>query len=64
MINKVTIIGRLGNDPVIKQTQLGTPIANVSIATTEKWKDKATGDKREEVEWHKVVFFSPLRVCL
>ncbi len=57
-INKVTLIGNLGADPEIKHTQDGRPIANLSVATTETWRDKASGEKREKTEWHRVVIFS------
>ena len=56
MVNKATIIGNLGADPEFKETQNGTALANLSIATNEKWKDK-TGEKKERTEWHRVVFF-------
>ncbi len=57
-INKVTLIGNLGADPEIKHTQDGRPIANLSVATTETWRDKSSGEKREKTEWHRVVIFS------
>jgi len=57
-LNKVLLIGRLGNDPEIKQTQNGKNIARLSIATSESWKDKNTGEKKEKTEWHKVVVFN------
>jgi single-strand DNA-binding protein len=64
MLNEVNLIGNLGNDPDIKYTQAGDPIANLSVATTEKWKDKSSGEQRENTEWHKVVVFKPLsKVC-
>ena len=56
MVNKATIIGNLGADPEFKETQNGIALANLSIATNEKWKDK-TGEKKERTEWHRVVFF-------
>lgn len=58
MLNKVTLIGNLGKDPEIKSTQDGRELANFSLATTEKWKDKNTGEKKEKTEWHNVVVFS------
>jgi single-strand DNA-binding protein len=58
MYNKVTLIGHLGGDPKIRRTQAGMPIANFSMATSERWKDKATGEKRERTEWHRIVIFS------
>ena len=57
-INKVTLIGNLGADPEIKHTQDGRPIANLRVATTETWRDKQSGEKREKTEWHRVVIFS------
>ena len=57
-INKVTLIGNLGADPEIRQTQDGNPIANLRVATNETWRDKATGERRERVEWHRVTIFN------
>jgi len=57
-INKVILVGNLGKDPEIRRTQDGRPIANLRIATSENWRDKATGEKRERTEWHSVVIFS------
>jgi single-strand DNA-binding protein len=57
-VNKVILIGNLGKDPEIRRTQDGRPIANLSVATSDTWRDKATGDKRERTEWHRVVIFS------
>lgn len=59
-INKVIIIGRLGQDPDLRQAQNGTPIANLSIATSERWTDKQTGEQKEQTEWHKVVLYNRL----
>ena len=59
-LNKVLIIGNLGSDPDIKYTQAGSPVANLSIATSERWKDKTTGEQKEQVEWHRVVIFGRL----
>lgn len=59
-INKVILIGNMGRDPEIRYTPNGTAIASVSIATTEGWKDKQTGQTQERTEWHRVVFFSRL----
>ena len=56
-VNKVLIIGNLGSDPEIKYTKVGDPVANLSIATSESWKDKNSGDLQEKVEWHRVVMF-------
>ena len=57
-VNKVILIGNVGKDPEIRRTQDGRPIANLSIATSESWRDKNTGEKREKTEWHRVVVFS------
>ena len=57
-VNKVILVGNLGRDPEIRQTQDGKPIANMSIATTERWKDRQTGERRERTEWHRVVIFN------
>jgi len=59
-VNKVILIGNLGRDPEIRSTQDGTKIANLSLATSESWKDKNTGERREKSEWHRVVIFGPL----
>jgi len=59
-INKVILVGNLGNDPEIKHSANGSAIANISIATTESWKDKNTGEQQERVEWHRVVMFNRL----
>ena len=60
MLNSVELIGNLGRDPEVRQTNNGTQVANLSIATTEKWKDKNTGEKREATEWHKVTLWGAL----
>ena len=57
-VNKVILVGNLGADPDIKRTQDGRPIANLSIATSDTWKDKNTGERREKTEWHRVVVFN------
>jgi single-strand DNA-binding protein len=57
-VNKVILIGNLGKDPEIRRTQDGRPIANLSVATSESWRDKNTGEKREKTEWHRVVIFN------
>lgn len=57
-LNRVMIIGNLGKDPEIRRTQDGRAIANLSIATSESWTDKQSGEKREKVEWHRVVCFN------
>ena len=59
-VNKAIIIGNLGQDPEIRYTQDGKAIANISIATSEQWKDKQTGEKQERTEWHKVTAFGKL----
>lgn len=59
-INKVIIVGNLGQDPEVKYMPSGGAVANISIATTDSWKDKATGEKKEKTEWHRVVFFNRL----
>ena len=57
-INKAILIGNLGADPEIRRTQDGRPIANLRIATSETWRDKATGERKEKTEWHRVVVFN------
>ncbi len=57
-VNKVILIGNLGADPEIRQTTAGKPIANLRIATSENWKDRNTGERREKTEWHRVVIFN------
>jgi single-strand DNA-binding protein len=57
-VNKVILIGNLGKDPEIRRTQDGRPIANLRIATSESWRDKTSGERREKTEWHSVVIFS------
>jgi single-strand DNA-binding protein len=59
-INKVILIGNCGQDPEVKYTAAGAAIANVTIATSETWKDKQTGQAQERTEWHRVVFFNRL----
>ena len=59
-INKVIIVGRLGQDPEIRQFQNGGQVANLSIATSEKWTDRNTGEPREQTEWHKAVLHNRL----
>ncbi|PHS76766.1 MAG: single-stranded DNA-binding protein [Robiginitomaculum sp.] len=56
-LNKVTLIGNLGNDPEIRSMNNGGKVATLSVATTESWKDKQSGEKREKTEWHRVVIF-------
>ena len=60
MLNKVQLIGNLGADPEIKHTAGGNAVANISVATSEHWKDKQTGERVEKTEWHRVVAFSRL----
>jgi single-strand DNA-binding protein len=57
-VNKVILIGNLGADPEIRRTQDGRPIANLRVATSETWRDKSSGERREKTEWHRVVIFS------
>jgi single-strand DNA-binding protein len=57
-VNKVILVGNLGKDPEIRRTQDGRPIANLSVATSETWRDKNTGERKEKTEWHRVVIFS------
>jgi single-strand DNA-binding protein len=57
-VNKVILIGNLGADPEIRRTQDGRPIANLRIATSESWRDKSTGERKEKTEWHRVVIFN------
>jgi single-strand DNA-binding protein len=56
-VNKVTLIGNLGRDPEIRYTPQGTAVANFSIATSEQWTDKTSGEKKQRTEWHRVVFW-------
>ena len=57
-VNKVILVGNLGKDPEIRRTNDGRPIANLSVATSESWRDKNTGERKEKTEWHRVVIFS------
>jgi len=59
-VNKVILVGNLGRDPEVRYSPDGGAICNVSIATTSSWKDKNSGEKREETEWHRVVFYNRL----
>ena len=59
-VNKAIIVGNLGRDPEIRYAASGAAVANVSIATTDSWKDKQTGENNEKTEWHRVVFFGRL----
>ncbi len=57
-VNKVILVGNLGRDPEVRTTQDGREIANLSLATSESWRDKSTGERREKTEWHRVVIFN------
>jgi single-strand DNA-binding protein len=57
-LNKVELIGHLGKDPEMRRTNDGRPIANFNVATTESWRDKSSGEKKEKTEWHRVVVFN------
>ncbi|MGA9603704.1 MAG: single-stranded DNA-binding protein [Methyloceanibacter sp.] len=57
-VNKVILVGNLGADPEVRQTQDGRPIVNLRVATSDNWRDKATGERREKTEWHRVVIFN------
>ncbi len=59
-VNKVIIVGNLGRDPEVRYTPNGSAVCNVSVATTRSWKNKESGDKSEETEWHRVVFYDKL----
>ena len=57
-VNKVILLGNLGRDPEVRSTQDGTKIVNLNIATSERWKDRNSGEQRERTEWHRVVIFN------
>jgi len=57
-VNKVILVGNLGRDPEVRSTQDGRKIVNLSVATSENWKDKTSGERREKTEWHRVVIFN------
>jgi single-strand DNA-binding protein len=59
-VNKVILVGNLGRDPEVRYSPNGQAVANITLATSESWKDKNTGDKQERTEWHRVVFFGRL----
>ena len=59
-VNKVILVGNLGRDPEIRYTPSGAAVANVTVATSDSWKDKQTGEQQERTEWHRVVFFNRL----
>ncbi|MCP4569060.1 MAG: single-stranded DNA-binding protein [FCB group bacterium] len=64
VVNKVIIVGNLGKDPEIRYTQSGTAVANFTVATSERWKDKNTGEMQESTEWHRIVAWGRLgEVC-
>ena len=56
-VNKAIIVGNLGRDPEVRYTANGSAVANVTIATSESWKDKQSGERQERTEWHRVIFF-------
>lgn len=58
MLNRVSLIGRIGKDPEVRSTQSGSEIASFSVATSESWKDRASGERKERTHWHNVVVFS------
>ncbi|MBE6452488.1 MAG: single-stranded DNA-binding protein [Alphaproteobacteria bacterium] len=58
-INKVILVGNLGADPRVSNTQNGAKVVNLSVATTESWKDKLSGERKDRTEWHRVVIFNP-----
>jgi len=64
-VNKVILVGNLGRDPEIRTTQNGSKLCNLSVATSESWNDKASGERKEKTEWHRVVVFNDniVRVC-
>jgi single-strand DNA-binding protein len=57
-VNKVILVGNLGKDPEVRRMQSGEPVVNLSIATSESWRDKASGERKEKTEWHRVVIFN------
>ena len=57
-VNKVILVGNLGKDPEMRRMQDGRPVVNMSVATSESWRDKATGERKEKTEWHRVVIFN------
>jgi len=58
-VNKVTLLGNLGRDPEVRSSQDGSKIVSFSVATTESWRDKSTGERKDRTEWHRVVVFNP-----
>jgi single-strand DNA-binding protein len=61
-VNKVILVGNLGRDPEVRSMSSGDPVVNLSLATSERWKDKSSGEQREKTEWHRVVVFDE-RLC-
>jgi single-strand DNA-binding protein len=57
-VNKVILVGNLGKDPEVRRMTSGDPVVNLSVATSESWRDKASGEKKEKTEWHRVVIFN------
>ncbi len=57
-VNKVILVGNLGRDPEVRRMTSGDPVVNLSVATSESWRDKASGERKEKTEWHRVVIFS------
>ena len=57
-VNKVILVGNLGRDPEVRHTNDGNPIVNISVATSERWRDRTSGEQRERTEWHRVVIFN------
>ncbi len=58
-VNKVILVGNLGRDPETRRMTSGDPVVNLSVATSESWRDKASGERKERTEWHRVVIFNP-----
>ena len=64
MINKAILVGNLGRDPEVRYTPSGTAVANFTVATTDRWKDKTTGEMKEQTEWHRIVAWGRLgEIC-
>ena len=61
-VNKVILIGNLGRDPEVRTLQNGNKVANLNLATSESWRDKSTGERKEKTEWHRVVIFGNLEI--
>ena len=57
-VNKVILVGNLGKDPEVRRMTSGEPVVNLSVATSETWKDKSSGERKEKTEWHRVVIFN------